>query len=59
MTKQKGSMGVEPISQELSGCQPSKLGQYLSMAEFCYISTTPLITKMSMFELMLGKEAKK
>jgi len=27
--------------------------------EFCYNSTTHLITKMSSFELSLGKEAKK
>jgi hypothetical protein len=59
MTKQKRSMGAELISQELSGCRPSKLGQYLIMAEFYYISTTPLITRMSLFELMLGKKAKK
>jgi hypothetical protein len=55
----KGQWGVKPISQELNVCRPSKLGQYLCMVEFCYNSTMPSITRMSLFELRLGKEAKK
>ncbi len=55
----KGQWGVEPIFQKLNGCQPSKLGQYLDMVEFCYNCTTPSIIGMSLFKLRLGKEVNK
>jgi hypothetical protein len=55
----KGQWGAKPISQEWNGCQPSKLGQYLGMEKFWYNSTMPSIIGMSLFELKLGKEAKK
>jgi hypothetical protein len=34
-------------------------GEHLGLVKFCYNSTTQTITKMSLFELALGKEAKK
>jgi hypothetical protein len=34
-------------------------GDHLGLEEFCYYSTMHMVMKMSMFELALGKEAKK
>jgi hypothetical protein len=34
-------------------------GEHISLAKFCYNSTMHLVTRMSPFELTLGKETKK
>jgi hypothetical protein len=41
------------------GADPKDWGEHLSLVEFCYNSTMYLATKMSSFELVLGKEARK
>jgi len=34
-------------------------GEHLGLVEFCYNSITHSVTKMSLFELMLGRKTKK
>jgi hypothetical protein len=41
------------------GADQKDWGEHLALAEFCYNSITHLTTKMSSFELALGKEAQK
>ncbi len=41
------------------GANQKDWGEHLVLTEFCYNSTTHLTTKMSSFELALGKEARK
>jgi hypothetical protein len=59
MTKQKGSMRCRTNISRIKWVSTIKIGAILGMEKKLYNSTMPLIIGMSLFELRLGKEAKK
>jgi hypothetical protein len=57
MAKQIQSMGQ--YFKNYVSINKKDWGKHLGLVEFCYNSTTHSTTKMSLFELTLGKDAKK